>query len=363
MQVNKIIDQPISAEAVEKRFEVTNEDVKDKFQEVVGTSEYYEHYLENKQAISEQEEIRIQGEADKTDGESNQLSYSDYAYGPEVVADQSARYEKQKAEEDRVRGQFEKNYYENDRMLIENITMDDMDDLMELAVKNYYQWDERVESLQKKWEDNMRSEEEYIGMGSAAALAYMDEIMDPITTTLVDAKGELKISLELAMEIRHLMDVKEEQDEAVRREDKTYVAEMAKIQCSEGLRKSYLMVPEPHHVYIKGIPLCTVNEAIPDVNLINFGGCTSKSNLKMEDSAKKVVDEFVKLYNKEPPEEYKIEDLKEFCACPCTPEILTTWIDGQEGVEIDGGAPLLRKCEIFCQHGGKIVFRTSGQPK
>lgn len=358
---------------------VNNETVQQALQDVMDTSGYYDQYLANEAAISAEETVRLQEAADKTkDAYDDYINYEyvpdtppgiaqDYMQIPDNQEERNAYQQKhqqyldQLAAEAQLKADFEAKHDQNDRNLVTGIPIQKLDDLAELAAQNYYRQDDQVNLWQQAWDDAQLPTNQLRGMGLAAAEAYGNKL-GAIGKNLNEAKEERRIALETAQEIMRMLAIKEAQDEAVRREDYTYVAEMAKIQCSKGLRKSYFLMEEPHHVYIKGIPMCTTADVIPDQHIINFGGCVSRQNPALMKQAERLVDQLREKYNLNKTADYEIDDLLDLCACPCTPEFTTTWLDGQEQVTVDGAMPLLRRCEIFCRHGGKIVFRTSGQP-
>lgn len=343
---------------------------------------YYDTYMADKNEIEQTKERRLAEEKTKTfelrsaefiPTEPIRASTIDDMIDPVEQAKNEyrealteKRYQVEKAVEDYYNGELE----QNDLKLVSRIPLGKMDEFKDLAINNC----ERLDKRSKYWEEERAAIENAISeYNTEHPLNELSEynpdlkkyyaqlrIIDGI---LNEVNKELDGALNQAGSILWFQELREQANETAREEDMNYVAEMAQIVCSEGLRRSYLLMPNPHHVYIKGKPLCTETDILSNINIINFGGCTSAKNLGMKERAKKIINDFQEKHGRTPKdsEEADTIELMEMCACTCSPVILGTWKECQDGVTVDGGAPILRRSEIRCKYGGKITFRTSGQ--
>ena len=151
--------------------------------------------------------------------------------------------------------------------------------------------------------------------------------------------------------------------------DRTYVVHVASISCSYGMRDSYAVLETTHGVYIKQIPQLTVKDMMPDLNVINFGGCNSKENpdtvavaerlMKEVRDSSNFFEKVIDFFTSDKIEESFITS----CYGECKPQIAgITWSKGKENVTINGEKPLLRRSELRCAYGGQIIIELSGQP-
>lgn len=69
--------------------------------------------------------------------------------------------------------------------------------------------------------------------------------------------------------------------------DTAYVVYQARIECTYGMRESYLSLKSTHGVMTKEIPQMTVKDTKLNTNIINFGGCRSMENPSVERAAEK----------------------------------------------------------------------------
>ncbi len=176
---------------------------------------------------------------------------------------------------------------------------------------------------------------------------------------------------------------KKEELRASRAEDTSFVVCMARVECSCGLRESYLLLDETHGVHVRQCPQMIVKDILLDENIVNFGGCTSIENPKTIEAAEaaaaaankliqeerekagfltKVVDFFT---GNKSTEIQVDESLISQCVGECIAQfpVGTGWLKGHEKVTINGEAPLLRRCDITCNYGGQIIILLCGQPE
>lgn len=179
--------------------------------------------------------------------------------------------------------------------------------------------------------------------------------------------------------------------------DMTCVVYQARIECTYGMRESYLSLKSTHGVMTKEIPQMTVKDARRNTNIINFGGCRSMENPSVERAAKRVenganvrielkkdgrdtaaavvkaariaicpgkaiIEHFLSTFKKE---EDELESLKRECIGECTAcfPANAAWEKGHEKVTINGEQVLLRRCTMRCNYGGRITILLSGQPE
>ncbi|MBD5464927.1 MAG: DUF4280 domain-containing protein [Lachnospiraceae bacterium] len=172
----------------------------------------------------------------------------------------------------------------------------------------------------------------------------------------------------------------EEQAAAMREAlDKSYILHTALLVCdkaytNEEIHPSYIVLPYSHGESIHGLPQLNVDDYIGDKNVLNFGICRSPKNPKVQEAARKILDE-VKEESKSWTDKLlgifvddsvddvcdSQESLAAYCAGPCIPEFYQKWIDGKEDVLIDGSPALLGRCTLCCKYGGNITIQSSGQ--
>lgn len=181
--------------------------------------------------------------------------------------------------------------------------------------------------------------------------------------------------------------VNDKKDE-LRRErdnDTTYVVHCARIECTKGMRESYLVLGPTHGVKTRQIPQMTIKDILPEVNVINFGGCFSTENPSVKAAAEaavmaaqktiedkhnqkgcvgrfldNVVDWFVGDH-----EMSVDESLMQQCVGECLAGFSKNpkWEKGHEKVTVNGEPVLLRRCSLTCNYGGCITILVSGQPE
>lgn len=231
------------------------------------------------------------------------------------------------------------------------------------------------------------------GTRATPTQAQMEQL-DAAAKELKDAKAEAKVATQTvevaadkAQAALDAVEDKKEELRASREDDTNFVVCMARVECSCGLRESYLLLEETHGVHVRQCPQMLVKDIVLDENIINFGGCTSIENpstIKAAEEAlavanasieqareeagflTKVVDCFTNLFNKNKNTEVQMdESFIRKCVGECVAEFPegTGWLKGHEKVTINGEAPLLRRCDIMCNYGGQITILLCGQPE
>ncbi len=163
--------------------------------------------------------------------------------------------------------------------------------------------------------------------------------------------------------------------------DTTYVVHCARIECTYGMRESYLALGATHGVKTRQIPQMTVSDTILDTNIINFGGCRSKENPSLiaaaEEAARRANEE---IREKREEKGFFNRVIDFFCGdgevgvsdslldqcvgeCKeCFPPA-AEWKSGHTKVFINEKPVLLRRCSARCIYGGLVTILFSGQPE
>lgn len=192
------------------------------------------------------------------------------------------------------------------------------------------------------------------------------------------ATKAFEASADAAQEAQDNVEKKKEELRNSRTTDTSFVVLSARSECNFGTRTSQLALDTTHGVYTRGMYQMTVKDIIANLNVINFCTCKSKENPKVIEAAQKVVDDanaeieakkgvrdwVIGLFVK--PEKIEVTDsLLEQCEGECIIEFAagTEWTKGHEKVTINDEAPLLRRCELTCKYGGRIILLLSGQPE
>ena len=181
--------------------------------------------------------------------------------------------------------------------------------------------------------------------------------------------------------------VEKKKDElrADRDNDMTYVVHCARIECSKGMRESYLVLGPTHGVKTRQIPQMTIKDILPFINVINFGGCFSMENPSVKAAAEAAVMAAQKTIEDKHNEKGCIgrffdnvvdwfvgdhemsvdESLMQQCVGECLSSFPgnAKWEKGHEKVTINGEPVLLRRCSLTCNYGGCITILVSGQPE
>lgn len=103
-----------------------------------------------------------------------------------------------------------------------------------------------------------------------------------------------------------------------------YVVEGAITRCSLGSRKSEILMPNSHGIFLKEKPQCTIYDKIPIENIAPFGGCRA--------------------------------------IITCTPNIVLPWVNKKDTtLVLNDEKALIEDAVCFCTHGGIIEIEHSGQ--
>lgn len=220
---------------------------------------------------------------------------------------------------------------------------------------------------------------------SCAKLEAAKQAMEAAQKEADDTAKAMEAAAKEAQDAADAVEDKKEELRANRDNDTTYVVHCARIECTCGMRESYLTLGPTHGVKTRQIPQMTVKDTVLDTNIINFGGCFSLENPSVKDAAEdavaaaqdiiesrknerkglarfldKVVDFFVK-----DTETDVDESLMKQCVGECSAQFPpgAQWIKGHEKVTINGEPVLLRRCSMMCSYGGCITILVSGQPE
>ena len=157
----------------------------------------------------------------------------------------------------------------------------------------------------------------------------------------------------------------------------TYVVHTATTTCNMGMRSSCAVLPNSHGVYLRQQPQMTVDDSLPMINVMCFGGCYSMENPSTQAAAAAMQaavlvacpDTFLdKVMNLFTGGKKKAQTQAAQAGVPrvvgvCTPTIPpgTKWDNGKDGVQTKGKSSLLGGAKIRCLFGGKIQIVDSGQ--
>ena len=138
------------------------------------------------------------------------------------------------------------------------------------AAQDYTFGDMSDESFQKKEAAQKAMEE---------AKAEAERAQEAMEKAMKDEKKKKKAVIDKKNELR-----------ADRDNDMTCVVHCARIECSKGMRESYLVLGGPTHgVKTRQLPQMTIKDILPEVNVINFGGCFSMENPSVKAAAEAAV--------------------------------------------------------------------------
>ncbi len=220
---------------------------------------------------------------------------------------------------------------------------------------------------------------------SCEKLEAAKQAMEAAQKKADDTQDVMSIAATDAQDAADAVENKKKELRAERANDTTYVVHCARIECTFGMRESYLTLGPTHGVKTRQIPQMTVKDTILNENIINFGGCFSPENPSVKEAAEAAVaasqeiiqnrknerkglarflDKVVDLFVKDKEVEVD-ESLMKKCVGECRAQFptVTQWEEGHEKVTINGEPVLLRRCSIACDHGGCITILVSGQPE
>ncbi len=195
------------------------------------------------------------------------------------------------------------------------------------------------------------------------------------------AEASVEEAAKKAQAASELVEQKKEELRKSRYKDTTYVVHCARIECSCGMRESYLALGPTHGVKTRQIPQMIISDTVLDTNIINFGGCKSKENPTLiaaaEEAARKANEEIQEKRKKGGFFNWVIDlfcgdghvevsdSLLEQCVGECKDCIPANaeWRRGHVKVSINGKPVLLRRCSTRCIYGGLVTILLSGQPE
>ncbi len=192
------------------------------------------------------------------------------------------------------------------------------------------------------------------------------------------AEEALEAAAEDAQAAADLVEQKKDELRRTRHNDTTYVVHCARVECTHGMRESYLALGPTHGVKTRQIPQMTAKDTVLDTNIINFGGCKSKENPTLiaaaEEAARRAneeiekkkgfIDNVIDFFCGDRKIEVT-DSLLEQCMGECKAcfSADAEWRRGHEKVFINGESVLLRRCSVRCIYGGKVTILLSGQPE
>lgn len=214
------------------------------------------------------------------------------------------------------------------------------------------------------------------------ALEEAQQVLEAAKAEETAATEALEAAADEAQNAIDAVEAKKEELRNSRHTDTTYVVHCARVECTYGMRESYLALGPTHGVITRQVPQMTAKDTILDTNIINFGGCKSRENPTLrkaaEDAARraneiidentgwggKLIDKVIGIFCGESEikvtESLMAECMGECIACfPADAE----WTRGHEKVSVNGEPMLLRRCSLRCNYGGEITILLSGQPE
>lgn len=157
----------------------------------------------------------------------------------------------------------------------------------------------------------------------------------------------------------------------------TYVVHTATTTCSMGMRPSCAILNSTHGVYLRQQPQMTVNDSLPMVNVMCFGGCYSMENPSTQAAAAAIqaavlaecpdtfLDKVMNFFTggKKKAQTQAAQEGVPRVVGVCTPTIPPglKWDNGKDGVKTKGESPLLGGAKLRCLFGGEIEIVDSGQ--
>ena len=113
----------------------------------------------------------------------------------------------------------------------------------------------------------------------------------------------------------------------------------ATMTCSFGMAPSTLMIL-PTSGVMSAMPLATIMDQVPFVNILPFGMCTSLSNPTVASATAAALGVLTPM--------------------PCVSVPTGPWVPGVPQVLIGGKPALNNQCKLTCAYGGIIQFTTPG---
>ena len=269
---------------------------------------------------------------------------------------------------------------------MDNISLSELENTANQAYQEYWAAKEAYEAalerknaLQELY--NRKMTEYMYGDGNVqdqAMAKATEQGLDNAVEEALRCEKALAAAAEAAQNAQTAVDGKKELLRSTAQQDTTFAVYCARMECSCGMRDSYLLMLPTHGVYTRQAPQMTAGDALARFNIPNFGGCKSEEN----PTRKSAAEEVARNANEAIAEEKSAADfvakclsgggkvdvadsLMEKCVgiCrPCFPEG-AQWKGGHEKVYVNGEQVLLRRCTLRCNYGGQITILLSGQPE
>lgn len=241
---------------------------------------------------------------------------------------------------------------------------------------------EKTASAEQAYEDAMN--QYMFGDGSPESLEKMQEAQQALEEAKAEekkAEEALETATAEAQAAAELVEQKKDELRQSRHKDTTYVVHCARVECSCGMRESYLALGPTHGVKTRQIPQMITSDTVLNTNIINFGGCKSKENPSLvaaaEEAARKANEEIQEKRKKKGFFNWVIDlfcgdghvevsdSLLEQCVGECKDcfPANAEWRRGHVKVSINGKPVLLRRCSARCIYGGLVTILLSGQPE
>jgi len=355
---------------------LTNEIIESGYEELLnnsGVRDQYEEYMEEIATLERECEAAAR---DTKRAESEWYGSMDPSYpvppsdeAPKTFLEAQENYQRaQQAQKQRETelDHAKKGYAD---YLTDHVDHTKLDILAGDASQNYLDQEERLRNLKQQKSEfeakriTVMPTGDYTSLEDAAKYVRLGNLIEKLEADISESEQSLPKAAEIANKILFIYERKEILLEARRPFDKEFIVQEAMVQCTMGMRKSFLLVPKSHNILIKGRAFFNVGDTLPMENLIPFGGCLNPENGDMDE----VVNEVLRELHNDPQytvsnEEADWAELKTLCVCPCRPDITQTWTKGHSTVKIGGREALLGRCELTCNKGGVITIRRTGQP-
>lgn len=211
----------------------------------------------------------------------------------------------------------------------------------------------------------------------AMANAAAQELENALTEA-ARCEEELAAATEAAQAAQEAVETRKNLLRLTARLDTTFAVYCARIECTCGMRSSYILLMLTHGVYTRQLPQLTAGDVAPGINIPSFGGCRSLENPALKAAAEEAAQNANKAIAKENTLIDKIvkcfcgggkvevtDSLMEKCMGVCTPSFPegAEWKRGHEKVFVNGEPVLMRRCTLRCDYGGQITILLSGQPE
>lgn len=361
-------------EKTEEKVELTNEVIESGYEDLLnnsGVRDQYEDYMEEIEVLNGELEEAVR---ERKQAREEWNSIDPYYTGPIVTLKTNAEikeeYERAQQAEEQLKKEIDHARKGYTDFLSDHVDHTALDILVGNAYQNYLDQDERLSDLQQqlsevKAKQTILSPQYFNSEEAAAELMRLAEEYLKLEAEIKELEQSLPKAIELAGKILFIYERKENLLECRRHFDKEFVVQEAMIECSMGMRRSFLLIAKKENILIKGRTFFSVGDTVPLKNFIPFGGCLSVVNPDMDP----VVNEVLQELHNDPQYTVKNKEadrteLKKLCVCPCRPDITETWTKGHSTVKIGGQEALLGRCELKCNRGdGTITIRRTGQPE